>query len=123
VFDNGFEAVAAAGGSGGAVAELAEGESEIVADDEDIFQGYFVEIDDGREGDAGEIVVRAGFNEESVVVLGYARGEFFAGSEGERMGASKKIESEEAEIVAGEVVLLAGVAEGENEVFHGVIVS
>ena len=38
------------------------------------------------------------------------------------MGTSEKVEGEEAEVVTGEVVLFAGVAEGENE-FHKDIVA
>ena len=123
VFDDGFQAIVAAGGAGGAEANGAEGEGEIVAGDESLFEGDFVEVDDLADGATDFVVETGGFDEEGVAYFGDLSVEFFVGLPGEAQGFGVEVEGEEAEVVAGEVVLRAGVAEGEDEVFHGDIVA
>lgn len=110
IFGDGLEAVVAAATAFGAVAEAAEREIEIVADDEDVFEGDFVEIDEFGDGATRVVVKSLGLDEDFVagfqpegVELGLLPGL-------EAVYCGIKIEGEEAEVVAGKVVFWAGIA-------------
>jgi len=117
IFGDGLEAVVAAATAFGAVAETVERKIEVVADDEDVFEGDFVEIGEFGDGATRVVVKSLGFDEDFVagfqpegVELGLLPGF-------EVVNFGIKIEGEEAEVVAGEVVFWARVAEADDE-FH-----
>lgn len=121
VASDGFETVVAAAGTVEAVADFSEGEVEIVADDEEVARGEFVEVEEGTGGLAGFVVEGLGFNEEAVAVFEPEGIEFWF-LPIKMMDFSVKVKSEKAEIVAGKVVFVARVAEADNE-FHGAIIA
>lgn len=59
---DGFEAVVTAAGAFGAVADLAEVEVKIVADDEKVGGAEFVKMDEFLDGAAGIVIKILGFN-------------------------------------------------------------
>lgn len=120
-FGDGFETVVATAATFGAVARGAEGEVEIVADDEDVLEGDFVEIDELLDGAAGIVVESLGLDEDFVagfepegVKLGFLPVEM--------VDFGIKIKGEEAEIVAREIVFGAGITEADDE-FHEDIIT
>lgn len=121
VASDGFEAIVAAAGAVEAVADFSEGEVEIVADDEKVARGKLVEVEEGADGLAGFIVEGLGFDEEAVAVFEPEGVELWF-LPIKMMDFSVKVKSEKAEIVAGKVVFVAGVAEANDE-FHGVIIA
>lgn len=104
-----------------AVADFSEGEVEIVADDEEIARGEFVEVEEGADGLTGLVVEGLGFDEEAVAVFEPEGIEFWF-LPIKMMDFCVKVKSEKTEIVAGKVVFVAGVAEADDE-FHGVIIT
>lgn len=121
IFGDGLEAVVTTAAAFGAVAETVEWEIEIVADDEDVLEGDFVEIGEFGDGAAGVVVKSLGFDEDFVagfqpegVELGLLPGF-------EAVDFGIKIEGEEAEAVAGEVVFWAGIAEADDELHENII--
>lgn len=121
VASDGFEAVVAAAGAVEAVANFSEGEVEIVADDEEVARREFVEVEEGADGLAGFVVESLGFDEEAVAVF-EPKGIEFRFLPIKMMDFGVKVKSEKTEIMAGEVVFVAGVAEADDE-FHGVIIA
>ncbi len=116
VFGDGFETVVAAAAAFGAVAQGAKGQVEIITDDEDVFEGDFVEIGKLDDGAAGIVIEGLGFDEDLVAVF-EPEGVVFGFLPGEIVDFGIKIKSEKAKIVAGEVVFWAGVAKADDE-FH-----
>lgn len=115
---DGFETIIAAAGAFGAVADLAEFEIEIVADDENVVGGEFVKMDEFLDGAAGKIVEILGFEEDAVTVFGPESAKFgFLPVEVVDFGI--EIECQKADIVTGEIVFGAGIAEADEE-FHRV---
>lgn len=121
VASDGFETVVAAAGAVEAVADFSEGEVEIVADDEEVARGEFVEVEEGTDGLAGFVVEGLGFDEEAVAVFEPEGIEFWF-LPIKMVDFCVKVKSEKAEIVASKVVFVAGVAEADNE-FHGAIIA
>lgn len=66
IFGDGLEAVVAAAAAFGSVAETVERKIEVVADDEDVFEGDFVKIDEFGDGATRVVVKSLGFDEDFV---------------------------------------------------------
>lgn len=121
IFGDGFEAVVAAGAAFGAVAEAVERQVKIVADDEDVFERDFVEIDEFGDGAAGIIVKSLRFDEDLIAVF-EPEGVELRFLPGEILDFGIKIKRQEAEVVASEVVFWARIAEADDE-FHRYIIA
>ncbi len=117
---DGFETVVAATTAFFAEAELTKVEVKIVAEDEDVFGRDFVEVSEGLDGFAGVVVEILGFDEEIFAVFEPERAHFGL-LPGEIFDFGIKIEGEEAEIVASEVVFWAGIAEADDEIHKDII--
>lgn len=111
---DGFEAVIAAAGPVFAVAEGAKSEVKIVANHENVLGGDFVEVGEGLDGLAGFVVEGLGLDENGASLL-QPDGAEFGFLPVKLMDFGVKIQCQEAEVVAGEVVLSAGIAETNDE--------
>ena len=111
---DGFEAVIAAAGPVFAVAEGAELKIKVVTDHENVLGGDFVEVDEGLDGLAGFVVEGLGLDEDGASLL-QPDGAEFGFLPAKLMDFGVKIQRQEAEVVAGEVVLSAGIAETNDE--------
>lgn len=69
MFRNGLEAVVAGGRAVFAKTNLSEGQVKIIADDEDVAGGDFIEMSESLSWNAGIVVEALGFEED--VVLGF----------------------------------------------------
>lgn len=69
MLEDGFEAVIGASGTVLAVADGAEGELEVVANDEDILGCEFVKPGKSGDGEAGIVVESLRFDENGVTIL------------------------------------------------------
>lgn len=121
VAGDGFEAIVAAAGAVEAVADFPEGEVEIVADDEEVARGEFIEVEEGADSLAGFVVESLGFDEKAVAVFEPEGIEFWF-LPIKMIDFRVKVKSKKTEIVASKVVFVAGVAEADDE-FHGVIIA
>lgn len=120
-FGDGFETVVAAGAALGAVAEAAERQIKIITNDQDVFEGDFVEIGEFGDGAAGIVIESLGFDKDLIAVF-EPEGVEFGLLPGEIFDFGIKIKRQEAEVMAGEVVFWAGVAEADDE-FHRYIIA
>lgn len=73
---DGFEAVIAATGAFGAVADLAEIKVKIVADDEEVGEAKFVKMDEFLDGATGIVIEILGFDEDAVAIFSPEGAEF-----------------------------------------------
>lgn len=106
---DGFEAIVATGGATHAVAESAEGDVEIITDDEDIFWGDFVVIREGADGGAAIIVEILGFDKQNIVCTAINSPKLRFWCPSKVMKLKKVIGTQKAKIVACKVVLRARV--------------
>ena len=102
-------------------AELAEGEVEVVADGEDVSGRDFVEVGEGADGEADVVVEGLGLDEDGGSLYAPDGVELWVRFPGEVVDLEVEIESEEAEVVASEVVFGARVAEGDDEIHERII--
>lgn len=121
IFGDGFEAVVAAGAALGAVAEAAERQVKIITNDQDVFEGDFVEIGEFGDGTAGIVIESLRFDKNPVAVF-EPEGMEFGFLPGEIFDFGIKIKCQETEVVASEVVFWARVAETDDE-FHRYIIA
>ena len=105
-----------------AFADGAEFEVEVVTDAEDVFGRDFVEVGEVSDCGADVVVESLGFDEDGASLFFPDGVEFFVRFPFEIVDFEVKIKGEKAEVVAGEVVLAAGVAKGDDEV-HGYIIT
>lgn len=113
VVRNGFEAVVAATGAFGAVADGLERQVEIVADGEDVGGVDFVVIGEISDGEAGVVVEIAGFEENAVAIF-EPDAVHFGVFPGEIVDFGIKIQGETAEIMARPVINISRVSESDN---------
>ncbi len=121
MLDDGFEAVVAASGAFLTGAKLAEGEVEIVTDGEDVGGRDFIEVGESADGEADVVVESLGFDEEGGSLFAPDGVEFCVGFPSEMVDFEVEIERKEAEVMAGEVVFLAWVTEGDDEIHERII--
>ena len=114
--DDRFETVVAAGGAFFAFAGGAEREIEVVADAEDVCGWDFVKVGESADGGADVVVKSLGLDEDGVALFAPDGVEFFVRLPFEVVDFEVKIEGEETEVVAGEVILATGVAKGDDEI-------
>ena len=118
VGDDGPEPVVATVGAGFAVAEGAKGEIEVVAEDENILGRNFIKLGKIADGQARIVVELLGFDKDTVAICEGESAMFGVGLPGEISNFGVKIEGQKAEVVTGKIVLVTGVAETDNKVFH-----
>lgn len=121
VFGDGFEAIVAAARTVSSVAEGAEGQLKIVADDEDVVRLDAVESGEVCDGDAGFVIESLGLDEDVIAVF-EPNGVEFGLLPGLMLDGSIEIQRQKTVVVAGEVVFVAWVAETDDE-FHGFIIA
>lgn len=98
---------------------------EIVADDENIFGFYLIEIDGFLDGKTGIVVKGLGLHEKDVAsAVGFSdnRVEFLGFLPGETVYFEIKIKGEKAEIMTSEIVLIARISEADDK-FHRDIIA
>ena len=111
---DGLEAVVAAAGPVFAVAESAKLKIKVIADHKNVLGGNFVEVGEGLDGLAGFVVEGLRFDEDGASLL-QPDGAEFGLLPVKLMDFGVKIQRQEAEVVAGEVVLSAGITEADDE--------
>lgn len=118
---DGFEAVIAAAGPVFTVAEDAKLKIKVITDHEDVLGSDLVEASEGLDGLTGFVVEGLGFDEDGASLF-QPDGAEFGLLPVKLMDFGVKIQRQEAEVVAGEVVLVAWVAEADDET-HGYIIN
>ena len=121
VSGDGFEAVVATAAAVFAVAKGAELKVKIIANHEDVLGSDLVEAGEGLDGLTGFVVEGLGFDEDGAPLF-QPDGAEFGFLPAELMDFGVKIQRQKAEIVASEVVLVAWVAEADDET-HGYIIN
>ena len=121
VSGDGFEAVITAAAAVFAVAKGAELKVKIIANHEDVLGSDFIEASEGLDGLTGFVVEGLRFDENGASLF-QPDGAEFGLLPVKLMDFGVKIQRQEAEVVAGEVVLVAWVAEADDET-HGYIIN
>ena len=111
---DGFEAVIAAAGPVFAVAKGAKSEVKVVANHENVLGGNLVKAGEGWDGLAGVVIEGLGLDEDGASLL-QPDGAEFGFLPVKLMDFGVKIQRQEAEVMAGEVVLSARIAETNDE--------
>ena len=114
VSGDGFEAVITATGPVFAVAESAKLKIEVITDHENVLGGNLVEVGEGLDGLARFVVEGLRFDENGASLL-QPDGAEFGLLPVKLMNFGVKIQRQEAEVMAGEVVLSAGITEADDE--------
>lgn len=117
---DGFEAVIAAAGPAFAVAEGAKLKIKVITDHENVLGGNLVEVGEGLDGLAGFVVEGLRFDEDGVSLL-QPDGAELGFLPVKLMDFGVKIQRQEAEVMAGKVVLSAGIAEADDETHSYII--
>lgn len=113
---NGLKAIVAAAGAFGAVADLTEFEVKIITDDEDIAGSELVKMDEFLDGAPGFVVEILGLDEK--IIAGFSpESAKFGFLPAEIMNFGVQIEGQKANVVTGEIIFCARVAE-TDEKFH-----
>lgn len=113
---NGLKAIVAAAGAFGAVADLTEFEVKIITDDEEIAGSEFVKMDEFLDGAPGFVVEILGLDEKIIAGFGPESAKFGFLPAG-FMNFGVQIEGQKANVVTGEIIFCARVAE-TDEKFH-----
>ena len=92
----------------------ASDEIKVITDHENVLRGDLVEVGEGLDGLAGFVVESLGLDEDGISLL-QPDGAEFGFLPAELMDFGVKIQRQEAEVMAGEVVLSAGIAETNDE--------
>lgn len=103
VLEDGFEAIVGAGGAMFAVAQGAERQFEIIAKDENLRRLELIEMGESRDGETGIVVESLRFDEDGIAGFAPESVEFGL-LPVELVNFGIKIERQEAEVMAGEVV-------------------
>ena len=111
---DGFETVVAAAGPVFAVAESAKLKIKVITDYKNVFGSDLVEAGEGLDGLAGFVVEGLRFDENGASLL-QPDGAEFGLLPVKLMDFGVKIQRQEAEVMAGEVVLSAGITEADDE--------
>ena len=115
-----LEAVIAAAGPMFAVAESAKLKIKVITDYENVLGGNLVEVGKGLDGLARFVVEGLRFDENGASLL-QPDGAEFGFLPAELMDFGVKIQRQEAEVVAGEVILSAGITEADDETHSYII--
>lgn len=114
---NGLKTIVAAAGPFGAVADLTEFEVKIITDDENIVGSEFVKMDEFLDGAPGFVVEILGLDEKIIAGFGPESAKFGFFLPAEIMNFGVQIEGQKANVVTGEIIFCARVAE-TDEKFH-----
>lgn len=121
VLEDGFDAVVAACGAFFPEAEGAEGQGDVIIDDEDVFGRPFVKGQDLLQGAAAEVHERLRLQKECPV-SGNLREVALPLRDGLEAGSGvsgQPVEHHEADIVAGAFILASWIPESDDELEHG----
>ena len=118
VGDDVFQAVVAPGGAAAADAELALGQGDVVRDDQDPLRGDLIEPGGLPHGFAGEVHVGHGLHQQDGLAAELGRvgqGLIFYPLDGDVGSVSQLVYHEEADVMAGPVILGTGVAQTDDD--------
>ena len=116
--DDVFQAVVAPGGAAAADAELALGQGDVVRDDQNPLRGDLIEPGGLPHGFAGEVHVSHGLHQQDGLAAELGRvgqGLIFYPLDGDVGSVSQLVYHEEADVVAGPVILGTGVAQTDDD--------
>ena len=116
--DNRLQAVIPAMRPVHTVAKCAEIEIKIVTDDENVVEWDFIKVGEIADGETRVVIESLRLDKDAIAILCPDGGVFLMRLPIKIVNFSIKIQSKEAEVMSGEVVLGAGVAETDNELFH-----
>ena len=123
MFDEGFDAVMAAGAAFIAESEPSEREADIVIDDEAVLRFPFEVAEDFADGASAEVHEGLGFGEKDGGIRPFGDAGFPFGEllEVDAVTLRKEVEKHEADVVAGVFIFPAWVAETDDEfdIAHG----
>ena len=105
-----------------ALADLAEFEIEVVADDKDVFGSDFIKVGESPDGGSDVVIEGLRLDKDGVALFLPDGVELFVRFPFKARNFEIKIKRQKTEIMTGKIVFCSGVAEGDNE-FHEDIIA